>query len=133
MSLKKEILIVIFFFLFTAQAFPNHNQKLLALHFKTGSHTIQTVDKIGLEAFASRIKEGKGRFLLVGHTDERGSNQYNLMLGDKRARSVLRYFVEAGLDADRFLILSKGETEPIDPSHHPAAWKKNRRVEIFIW
>lgn len=131
---KWYLLIIACFSFFAQQAISSQSQdKLLTIHFRTASYHLGNLDQQSLQEFAKRVSNTKNRYLLVGHTDERGGNQYNLKLGDERARSVLRYFIEAGLDADRFLILSKGEAEPIDPSHHSTAWKKNRRVEILIW
>jgi peptidoglycan-associated lipoprotein len=67
-----------------------------------------------------------------GHTDERGSDAYNLDLSDRRAASVRRYLTEHGVTADRLQSHGYGETQPIDPSHGEKAWSKNRRVEFLI-
>ncbi len=71
--------------------------------------------------------------ILEGHCDERGPAEYNLKLGDLRARSIKSYLVQNGITADRFgAIVSHGEKKPIDKSHTYEAWKKNRRVEFIV-
>jgi len=70
------------------------------------------------------------RLTLAGHADERGSDSYNLALGEKRARAVERYLVTLGVDAQRLTVLSYGEEQPLDPGHDEGAWRKNRRTEL---
>lgn len=65
-----------------------------------------------------------------GHCDERGSEEYNLALGDKRARSARDYLVNLGISPDRLTTISFGEERPVDPGHDDAAWAKNRRGEF---
>jgi peptidoglycan-associated lipoprotein len=85
-----------------------------------------------LEAVADDLKANRGRFVrAVGHCDERGTNEYNFGLGERRAESVKSYLVALGVEAERVRTLSKGEEEPADPGHDEAAWAKNRRVEFF--
>lgn len=69
---------------------------------------------------------------IVGHCDERGSNRYNLALGERRAVSVFHRLVDAGIDSNRIYPSSMGEEEPIDPRHNEEAWAKNRRVEFWV-
>jgi peptidoglycan-associated lipoprotein len=87
-----------------------------------------------LEAIADDLKANSHRFVrAVGHCDERGTNEYNFGLGERRAESVKAYLVALGVEAGRIRTLSKGEEEPADPGHDEAAWAKNRRVEFFIF
>ena len=65
-----------------------------------------------------------------GHCDERGSEEYNLALGDRRARSARDYLVNLGISPDRLETISFGEERPVDPGHDDAAWAKNRRGEF---
>ena len=65
-----------------------------------------------------------------GHCDERGSEEYNLALGDKRARSARDYLVNLGISPDRLTTISFGEERPVDPGHDDTAWAKNRRGEF---
>lgn len=70
------------------------------------------------------------RVTLVGHTDERGTRDYNLALGDERANTVERFLVAEGVAGDRVTTLSYGEERPADPNHGEQAWSQNRRVEL---
>jgi peptidoglycan-associated lipoprotein len=72
------------------------------------------------------------RLRLEGHADERGSGEYNLALGSRRAQSVLDFFVEFGIAANRFETTSYGEERPLVNRSDEAAWAQNRRVEFVI-
>lgn len=72
------------------------------------------------------------RLRLEGHTDERGSGEYNLALGSRRAQSVLNFFVDNGLAANRFETTSFGEERPLVNRSDEQAWAQNRRVEFVI-
>lgn len=67
-----------------------------------------------------------------GHCDERGSDEYNLALGEKRAKAALNYLITLGVPAERLSFISYGEEKPADPGHDEAAWAKNRRDELVI-
>ncbi|MDP7673159.1 MAG: peptidoglycan-associated lipoprotein Pal, partial [Vicinamibacterales bacterium] len=68
---------------------------------------------------------------LEGHCDERGTNEYNLALGERRSRAVYDYLVNTlGANPNRFTLISFGEERPEDPGHTESAWGKNRRVEF---
>jgi peptidoglycan-associated lipoprotein len=68
---------------------------------------------------------------IVGHTDERGSTEYNFHLGTRRAEVVQKYLVDNGIAADRITIQSRGKEEPADPGHDEDAWAQNRRAEFY--
>jgi peptidoglycan-associated lipoprotein len=70
---------------------------------------------------------------VIGHCDERGSEQYNQALGEKRALSVRSYLIQKGIAADRLVPESRGESQHVDLGHNEAAWAKNRRVEFEVW
>ncbi len=70
------------------------------------------------------------RVTLEGHTDERGTREYNLALGDQRADAVRRYMIADGVLANQLSTLSYGEERPADPGHSEQAWSSNRRVVI---
>jgi OOP family OmpA-OmpF porin len=74
----------------------------------------------------------KGSVLLEGHSDDRGSDEYNLALGEKRARAVKSYLVTLGVPASRITISSYGKERPVVAGNTESAWAKNRRVEVFI-
>jgi peptidoglycan-associated lipoprotein len=69
---------------------------------------------------------------IEGHADERGSNEYNLALGQRRAEAVRRYLMSYGLDASRFTTISYGEERPLVAAHNEEAWAQNRRAEFVV-
>ena len=69
---------------------------------------------------------------IEGNTDERGSAEYNLALGQQRAASVKRYLTQHGIADSRITIISNGEEKPADPGHDEGAWSHNRRAEFVI-
>lgn len=70
--------------------------------------------------------------LIEGHCDERGTEEYNLALGERRANTVKDFFINYGLGATRFSTVSYGEERPADPGHNEAAWAKNRRAVLVV-
>jgi peptidoglycan-associated lipoprotein len=72
------------------------------------------------------------RIMIEGHCDERGTNEYNLGLGDRRAKAVRDYLVAAGIDSKRISTISYGEERPFVLGHDEAAWKWNRRAHFVI-
>jgi peptidoglycan-associated lipoprotein len=98
-------------------------------------------DKSRLLPRAKEILRHNAKWLLAhpdvdvtieGHCDERGTNEYNLALGDRRAQSAKRYLVDLGVDPERLFTVSYGEEKPLDPRHNEAAWAKNRRAQFVI-
>jgi len=69
---------------------------------------------------------------IAGNCDERGSDEYNLALGERRAKAALNYLVTLGVPADRLSFISYGKEKPVDPGHDEAAWAKNRRDDFFV-
>jgi outer membrane protein OmpA-like peptidoglycan-associated protein len=87
-----------------------------------------------LDAVAATL-QGNPSIQLVeiqGHTDERGDDAYNLDLSDRRAKAVMKYLVDKGVDSKRLTAQGYGETQPLDRRHNEAAWAKNRRVAFLI-
>ncbi len=77
--------------------------------------------------------DGKAYNLLIeGHCDERGTEQYNLALGDKRANTAKEYLATLGVDTSRMRTVSYGEERPFDPGHDESAWAKNRRAHLVL-
>jgi OmpA-OmpF porin, OOP family len=104
------------------------------IYFEYDSDVIQKRSFGILDAIAATM-QGNPDIKLVeiqGHTDERGSDAYNLDLSDRRAASVRRYLTEHGVDAGRLQSQGYGETQPIAQGRNEAAWAKNRRVEFLI-
>ena len=88
----------------------------------------------GVDVVAAHAKylsaNSQQRVRLEGNTDERGSREYNIGLGDRRAQSVRRALLLQGVSEGQITTVSYGEERPADPGHDEAAWAKNRRVEI---
>ncbi len=74
----------------------------------------------------------KAKIQVEGHCDERGTGEYNLALGERRANSVKKYLISLGISADRISTISYGEEKPLDPRHTEEAWVKNRRAHFVI-
>ncbi len=72
------------------------------------------------------------RVIVQGHTDERGTVEYNLALGDRRARAVKNFLVDLGVAAQNISTVSYGEERPADPGHDETAWAKNRRAQFVL-
>ena len=70
--------------------------------------------------------------MIEGHCDERGTEEYNLGLGDKRANAARDFLVSLGVPADRIQTISYGEERPFDPGHAEEAWAKNRRAHFVL-
>jgi peptidoglycan-associated lipoprotein len=95
--------------------------------------TLSADAQTALTTSASWLKKNPQISLLVeGHCDERGTEQYNLALGDRRANAAKEYMVTLGVDAGRVRTVSYGEERPFDPGHDEAAWAKNRRAHLVI-
>jgi len=104
---------------------------LQAVHFDFDRYFIRDGDKEKLRNNARWLKKNTGvKITIEGHADERGENEYNLALGEKRAMSVKDYLKSLGVDASRISTVSFGEEKPADPDHNEAAWAKNRRAEF---
>ncbi|WP_051321652.1 peptidoglycan-associated lipoprotein Pal [Chrysiogenes arsenatis] len=70
------------------------------------------------------------RVVIEGHADERGTNEYNIALGDRRAKAIKDYLVTSGIEANRMETISYGEEKPVDGRSVESAWSKNRRGEF---
>ena len=77
-------------------------------------------------------KMSAAKVRIEGNCDERGSDEYNLALGEKRARSAMQYLVTMGIPTERLSVISYGKEKPADPGHDEAAWSRNRRDEFVI-
>ncbi|MED5524415.1 peptidoglycan-associated lipoprotein Pal [Gallaecimonas pentaromativorans] len=84
-----------------------------------------------LEAHAAYLREHSDvKVLIEGHADERGTPEYNIALGEKRAKAVKQYLLGLGVLDSQISIVSYGEEKPLDPSHTEAAFAKNRRAVL---
>ena len=101
--------------------------------FEYDASTLSTDAQEALTTSASWLKAHNDYNLLIeGHCDERGTEQYNLALGDKRANTAREYLVTLGIDASHLKTVSYGEERPFDAGHDEAAFAKNRRAHLVI-
>lgn len=98
-------------------------------------------DKSDLTPEARRVLQENARWfrqfpqagvVIEGHCDERGTEEYNLALGDRRAQAARAYLVQLGVEAHQLESISYGEERPFDPGHDEAAWAKNRRAHFTV-
>ncbi|MFH1830250.1 MAG: OmpA family protein [Pseudomonadota bacterium] len=116
-----------------AQVKQTQNLKSLAqrIFFPFASYRVKKKDRATLVSNAQWMRQNPDVVIILeGHCDERGSREFNMELGDRRARSVMAEMMREGVDEDRLIVISKGELEPLDGRHIPKAWRKNRRVEF---
>ena len=85
----------------------------------------------GISKWISSNPDKTIHILSEGNCDERGSNEYNMALGEQRALAVRAYLVSKGIQAGRIQTVSYGEEKPLDPAHNETAWSKNRRVHFL--
>jgi len=106
--------------------------KAYTIHFDFDRSEIKPNDIPNLEAIADYLKKNPNDDLLIeGHCDERGTEKYNLALGERRALSAREYLIKLGVSASRIRTISYGEERPVDPGHNEEAWAKNRRAEFL--
>ena len=103
------------------------------VHFEYDSAQLSATMRATLEENAAWLSSYPSvRILVEGHCDERGTVEYNLALGEERARAVRDYLQELGVGGGRMRIISYGKEFPLDPSHNEAAWRRNRRAHLEI-
>lgn len=104
---------------------------LQTIYFDFDSFTLRQTDRDTLYKNAEYLlKKYKGKVKLEGHCDERGSDEYNLALGENRAKTAMNYLLTLGVPAEQLSIVSYGKEKPVDEGHTEEAWAKNRRVEF---
>ncbi|MGM0556415.1 MAG: OmpA family protein [Myxococcota bacterium] len=110
---------------------PDENLELETVYFGYDSSDLSSSTRSQLDNNAEWIKEHPNTTIqLQGHTDERGTPEYNLALGEARARSVRQYLMKLGIDGSRLMTLSYGEEMPAAYGSSPEDFRKNRRVEF---
>ncbi len=111
----------------------NKEKPLANIYFDFDKFFIRDDAKPILEANAAWLNKYKTvKILIAGNCDERGTEEYNLALGEKRAKSAMDYLGTLGIPADRMKILSYGKSQPTDPGHDEAAWAKNRNDQFTL-
>ncbi len=111
---------------------PNSPLSVRVIYFEYDSSDIKPEFRGVIEAHATYLNRNPDTIMtLEGHADERGSREYNLALGERRANAVRRQLVLLGASAGQIRIVSYGEERPVSEDHDEAAYSLNRRVEII--
>jgi peptidoglycan-associated lipoprotein len=109
---------------------PDPNLKVV--YFNFDKNDIRGGDAKTLDGNAAWLKANPNNLVLIeGHCDERGTNEYNLALGERRAKAAMSYLVERGIQANRITIISYGKERPVCTEKNEACWAKNRRDQFL--
>lgn len=101
------------------------------VHFDFDKYALRPEARVILEKNADYLKKNPtARVRIEGHCDERGTVEYNLALGERRAKAAFQYVADLGIAPSRMDTVSFGEEVPLDPAHNEEAWAKNRRAEF---
>lgn len=115
------------------QAAPESALSLETVYFDFDKAVLKPEALTALEKNFSALKEkGDTKIRIEGNCDERGSDEYNLALGDRRARSAKDFLIKRGIEAERLETVSYGKERPADQGHDEDAWSKNRRADFVI-
>ncbi len=116
-----------------SEAGPAAAFELANIHFDFDKSTLRPEDRKILKGHADWLMKNKDVNIIVeGHCDERGTTEYNLALGERRATETKKYLVELGVPEARIKTISYGEERPLDPGHDEKAWAKNRRAQFVL-
>ncbi|MBI2555031.1 MAG: peptidoglycan-associated lipoprotein Pal [Candidatus Rokubacteria bacterium] len=103
------------------------------IHFDFDKYDIRPGDAKTLDENARWMKANPNHLILIeGHCDERGTNEYNLALGERRAKATMNYLVAQGVQATRVTLISYGEERPLCAEKNEACWAKNRRAHFLV-
>jgi len=103
------------------------------VYFGFDDYTLSSTAQATLDALAAKLKANPAAVVQIeGHCDERGSIEYNLALGERRAQSVRSHLMQLGLDSARLTTISYGEEKPAVDGHDEASWDRNRRAEFVL-
>ena len=103
------------------------------VYFEFDRAAIMPEDTSKIDAVAAYLRDNISHAVQIeGHCDERGTEQYNMSLGERRAQTVREYLFNAGIDPERVFTISFGESRPADPGRNDAAWARNRRAEFIL-
>ena len=104
------------------------------VYFDYDSSLVAGSERAKVEAVSQHLKQNNQVAVIIeGNCDERGSNEYNLALGERRAQAIRDYLATLGIGADRIQTKSYGEENPADLGHDEAAWAANRRGEFVLY
>jgi peptidoglycan-associated lipoprotein len=109
------------------------NAAIKDINFDFDKYDIRPVDTKTLDANAAWLKSNPRSLLLIeGHTDERGTPEYNLALGERRAKAAMSYLVALGIQANRISIISYGQEQGLCKEHGESCWARNRRDHFLV-
>lgn len=108
-------------------------KEFVDIYFEYDQYRVLDGDVSTLEGIASWLNENpEARILIEGHCDERGTNEYNMALGEQRALAARRYLVGLGIDSGRLTTISYGEERPAAFGNTESAWSQNRRAHFAV-
>jgi peptidoglycan-associated lipoprotein len=111
----------------------NRSSPVADVFYKFDSGEIDADGRAALQKDADLLKKYPSwKITIEGHCDERGTAEYNLALGERRATTAEAYLVSLGVAADRIRTVSYGKEFPFDPGHDEAAWARNRRAHFVV-
>lgn len=103
------------------------------VHFKFDSATVQDKEQANIATVAQAlVNDANAKLLIEGNCDERGTEEYNRSLGERRALALREALQKNGIDAARIKTISYGKDKPVDPGHDDTAWGKNRRGDFVL-
>jgi peptidoglycan-associated lipoprotein len=105
---------------------------LVDIYFDFDEYDIRPADARALESNARWLRSSRDLVLIEGHCDARGTNEYNVALGERRAKSTMNYLVAHGVPASRITIVSYGEERPQCTQSAEACWSQNRRAHFLV-
>jgi len=107
--------------------------ELATVFFEYDSYSLGSQARDSLKATANWMKANSAATIQIeGHCDERGTTEYNLALGERRAKAAMSYLSKMGVGGSRMSIISYGEERPSDSGHSEQAWSQNRRAAFVI-
>jgi peptidoglycan-associated lipoprotein len=111
----------------------SENENLKDVYFDFDKYDIRPDEAKTLDGNGTWLKGNANNLVLIeGHCDERGTNEYNLALGERRAKATMNYLVAQGIQANRITIISYGKERPVCSEHNEACWQKNRRAHFLV-
>ena len=111
----------------------NRNSPLRPVFFELDSAEVDGAGRMALDENGAVLKKNAAWIVTIeGHCDERGTAEYNLALGERRALAARAYLLSLGISGDRLRTVSYGKEFPFDPGHDDIAWAKNRRAHFVI-
>jgi peptidoglycan-associated lipoprotein len=111
----------------------NLEKPLGMIYFEYDKSVIRDDARSTLDANASWLKKFRSvKIRIEGHCDERGTEEYNIALGEKRAKSAQDYLLSLGVGSERMKIISYGKSQPINPGHDEGSWQMNRRAQFLV-